>query len=71
MQGKRKETVEITLVLTQKEADWLKALVQNPMIPTLKTYDEPVEQANMRCKLFKALSFLTNEDAEIFKGAYE
>lgn len=42
--------VEIELSLTEHEAIYLKALLQNPRIA-----DEPAEEAEMRAQLFNAL----------------
>jgi DNA-binding response OmpR family regulator len=45
--------VTITLTLTVKEANWLKATVQNP--GHRFSQDEPVEDKEMREKFFHAL----------------
>lgn len=50
MQVITNQTVTVTLQLTESEAIWLKAVMQNQFWP-----DEDVETADNRCKLFNAL----------------
>jgi len=51
-----KINTEITLTLNDKEAQWLKGLIQNPMCAP---QDEQHEDANMRKALWDALSHVT------------
>jgi len=52
MQAYIEKTVQITLVLTQKEAEWLACYVQNAQCDPL---DEPPTDSHMREVLFYTL----------------
>ena len=51
-QARIKATVEVVLVLTEEEADFIKALVQNP---TTDLGVEPPSEKRLREAIFKAL----------------
>ena len=46
-----KKEIKITLVLTEEEARWLKAMVQNPW-----GENEPIKSSEMRERFWNALS---------------
>lgn len=48
MKSKIKQTMEIILKLNQKEALWLKQIVQNPLCQPDVNFDEPPEDKEMR-----------------------
>jgi hypothetical protein len=53
MQNTTKQSVEVTLVLDEKEADWLHGVMQNPLHGQSPD-DESPEDAEMRIKFFLA-----------------
>lgn len=52
MQVSSKTVVKIQLTLTEKEARWLMAYIQNPMCDP---QDEPAEDAEMRKQFFNSI----------------
>lgn len=46
-------TITITLILSEKQARWLKGVVQNPL--QLTPDEEPIEEKEMRETFWKAL----------------
>lgn len=52
----RKRVVEtITLEMDRQEADWLRALVQNPLLDDFEKDTEDSFSSEMRKKIFEAL----------------
>lgn len=48
--------LEITLILNEEEAEWLKAVVQNPIGVSYEFGDESEADGHMREKFFNAIS---------------
>lgn len=52
---KAKMVATVTLELTQEEAEWLKAVMQNPFSANLNFDDESEKDSEMRERFWKAL----------------
>ena len=55
MKAYSKESIEVTLVLSEKEALWLQAVMQNPLSNDPDPANEEPEQQECRIALFTAL----------------
>lgn len=55
MKAEIKKKIEITIILTEAEADWLKGIVQNPL-----STSESDDDYKMRAVFFTALKEVSN-----------